>query len=193
MKTITNNNTTTLRFHTGRGGQFYNSGHTVFVDTMKFYDFINLEPNHLFASYTNTSELSKTVENKPNLFELLMDHPEKFEERTGMSIGEPCLNDGNGNTMLIQSEAEQEIGSLNWDGEYNTTKIIYLKDASQRQLELVLKSSGYNKESILQEFFDDCTDLDIDWRKFNDNYEALIHEYFNYQNIDLEDFYTNKN
>ena len=54
---------------------------------------------------------------------------------------------------------------------------------------LINESREWNKENVLVEFFNECTDLVIDWKRFNGNYEDLITNYFSFPNFDLEDFY----
>lgn len=87
----------------------------------------------------------------------------EFEKRTGLELGEKIYVDCNGSQLITLEEAERGIGTIDWDGEYDTDVCMLLSDCDENDLKLILESQ-------------ECEDL--------------IEEYFNFPNVDVEDFYN---
>jgi len=95
--------------------------------------------------------------------------------------------DCNGGELITVAEVETGVGILDWDGDYDTDVCKFLEDCSEDELIKVL-GAGY--EYIIREYFDECTDLGINWSAFNGDYEGLIEEYFNFgYSLDISDFF----
>lgn len=195
---MTNSNKTIVYFHTGRGGRFNNSGFKTFcglknivevlqiADTSGQWSFINPKNhNKIYSSLTN-----KNCTNLISLYEKCQDSNDfsEFEKKTGLEVGENYYNDHNGNLLISVKEAEIGVGSISWDGDFDTDNCIYLANCDESELMLILNSNEWGKEDLIKEFFDG-KDLKIDWSKFDGNYSALIYEYFNFE-VNIEDFYT---
>ena len=100
-------------------------------------------------------------------------------------------SDSNGNHIIDASEVEEGVGVLNWDNEYDTDICQYLDDCDEEELSLIERSREWNREYLLQEFFDNNFETKIDWAKFNGNFSDLIYEYFNSE-ISIEEFYESE-
>lgn len=159
-------NKTIVYFHTGRGGHFNNAGHRTFQGTK------------------NISEVLSLCDSS-NQWSFRRDRDEKGR------FCAPYYADQNGNYIISEKELETGVGQLEWDANYDTDTCFLLSECDESDLMLILESNEWNKENVLVEFFNECTDLVIDWRKFNGDYEALIHDYFNFT-ISVEDFYNEK-
>lgn len=190
-------NKTIVFFHTGRGGRYYNGGHTTFCGTKNIGEVLSMNDSgkrHSFLNKENYFEVYKKVENLDNLKKLLEDCTDKgdyseFENKTGLDLGEDIYTDCNGVQIITAAEVEAGTGTLNWDNEYDTDTCIYLSDCGKDELQMIADSGEWNKESLLQEYFDSETDLKIDWEKFNGDYTNLIDGYFDDTSFDITDFY----
>jgi hypothetical protein len=148
-------NKTLVSFHIGRGGKYYNGGHLSFIGFKSIREIIMYEDSNLFISYENYYEISKLVENKPNLRELLekcydLDNFEEFERRTKLKVGQPIYADCNGNELIKFSEVETGCGRLNFDNEYNTDYVKHLEDCDEHECELIL--ADYFTSNEVQEY-----------------------------------------
>lgn len=143
MKT-NNIKNTIVGFHTGRGGRFYNAGHVKFIGECKISDFTS----DLFLRYENELELYNNIKHLPNLlkkFEWCQDNNDfSFFINKGFQLGERMyFGCGGQNVGLTEKEAQEGVGVINIDNDYDTTVCVYLKDCSEDQLELILNYSGY--------------------------------------------------
>jgi hypothetical protein len=190
-------NTTIVYFHTGRGGRFYNAGFVTFKGVKNIKEVLSMQDSKFFLNYENEAEIRKTLEKKNlnNLIELFDKCNDKedfteFESKTGLEVGELFYTDGNGTKLISHEEAKTGIGCLNWDYEYNTDNCFYLQDCSEQELRLIFESDYWDKIDLLKQYFDDCTDLTIDWELFDTEiFLDLISDYFNNSNIDIQDFF----
>ena len=197
----TNTTSTIVYFHIGRGGRFFNSGHRTFCGAKNIIEVLQANDsngNWNFINRENASDVRKKLENKglTNLIELFEECQDndndfaEFEKRTGLNLGELCYTDSNGNVIITVAEAETGIGVLCYDGDYDTDICKYLHECDEYDLLKIADSNEWNKEKLLKEYFDNHTDLKIDWSKFNDNYTGLIEEYFLGFPFEMEDYYN---
>ena len=196
---MTNTKNTIVYFHTGRGGRFHNAGHTTFCGDKNILQVIQMNDSgkrHSFLNKENQVEIynllkERDLENLLELFEKCSDNNDfsMFTKRTGLDLGEEVYTDCNGNQIITVTEVESGVGTLNWDYEYDTDKCIFLSDCDEEDLKLIATSDEWNKESLIEEFFNDFTDLKIDWARFNGEYATLIDDYFNFPEVNIEDYY----
>ena len=194
-------NQTILHFHTGRGGRFHNEGHVTYCGTSDIVEVLqNLDcgKHNSFINYENEIEIFKTLEKRDlrnliKLFEKCRDKSDftEFTAKTGLELGDQWYFNSNGDKIISVEEAEQGLGRLNWDGSYDTDVCMLLSDCSESDLKIILRSEQYDKHELIQQYFDENTKIKIDWAKFDsDRYADLINDYFNFNGIDAEDFYT---
>ena len=157
-------NKTIVYFHTGRGGRFNNAGHRTFQGTKNIGEVLSLcDSSNQWSFLKNRDEKGRFCA--------------------------PYYADQNGNYLISEKEVISGVGQLEWDGIYDTDTCFLLSECDENDLMLINESREWNKENVLVEFFNECTDLVIDWKRFNGNYEDLITNYFSFPNFDLEDFY----
>ncbi len=190
-----------LHFHTGRGGRFYNGGHTTFCGEKNIIQVLQMADESgkwNFINRENEIEIFKMLEkrgleNLVALFEKCRDNDDFsiFERKTGLELGEKVYQDSNGNTIISVEKAETGVGVLNFDNEYDSDECMLLQDCSEAELAMIADSSEWNKESLLQEYFDNNRDLKIEWKKFDsDRYDDLIADYFNLSSVVVDEFYS---
>lgn len=191
-------NKTIVFFHTGRGGRFNNSGHVTFCGTKNIEEVLQLNDsgkNNSSITKENAQEIYEMLKgrNLPNILELFEkcrdeDDYSEFERKTGLELGEDIYADFGGTQIITLEEVETGVGILNWDNDYDTDECKFLADCEEKELQLISDSDKWDKESIVQEFFNGCTDVKMDWNKFNGNYNDLITAYFNFEVVP-EEFY----
>jgi hypothetical protein len=191
---------TIVFFHIGRGGRFNNAGYKDFCGAKNITEVLQLNDsgkNWNFISRENESQIYEELDkrgltNLMQLFEKCRDNDDfsEFEKRTGLQLGEQYHTNQNGGLLISVAEAETGVGRLEWDGSYDTDICQYLHDCDQDELLLIANSNEWNKENLLQEFFNNHTDLEIDWSKFNDDYVGLIEEYFGMLSVCIEEYYN---
>lgn len=158
-------NKTIVYFHTGRGGRFNNAGHRTFQGTKNIGEVLSLCDSSGHWSF-------------------LVNRDEKGR------FCEAFYTDGNGNYLISEKEVISGVGQLEWDSIYDTDTCFLLSECDENDLKLINESREWNKENLLVEFFNECTDLVIDWSKFNGDYEDLIHNYFSFSEIDVTEYYN---
>lgn len=143
-----------------------------------------------FISWENYSDILDNLKEKEltNLLELLEKSREdedfsEFERKTGLSLGKKIYVDQNGNYLI---DYDSQTGVIEWDIN-DVDEIKYLKDCDNQELKLIFKSFEPGKIELLKEYFDKYTDIEVNWDRFNGDFERLIDEY---ENIDIEEFYT---
>lgn len=147
-----------------------------------------------FISWENYSDILDNLKDKEltNLLELLEKSREnedfsEFEKKTGLSLGKKIYVDQNGNYLI---DYDAQTGVIEWDIN-DVDEIKYLKDCDYQELNLIYKSSEPGKIDLLKEYFDEYTDIEVNWDRFNGDFERLIDEYFyRFENINIEEFYT---
>jgi hypothetical protein len=190
---------TIVYFHIGRGGRYHNSGHKTFNGTKNLSEVLSLCDSYdqwSFLAKENQSEIysmlkKRNLENLLELFEECINNSDftKFEERTGLQLGEDVYVTGDGNYIVSESDIENGIGVLNWDNDYDTDICQYITDCDEEELLLIANSNEWNHKDLLEEFFDKNCEIQINWSTFNGNYKDLIYEYFNSE-IVIENFYN---
>lgn len=111
---------TLMAFSIGRGGRYNNQGHLSFLDQDKS-----------IAEYTD------------KLF--ITDRDSKGRFIT------PEYTDAGGHFVgLTLKEAETGCGSINIDGDYDTTYVCKLKDCSEEELRAILDSDRYYSTDVRQ-------------------------------------------
>jgi hypothetical protein len=179
---------TIVYFHIGRGGRFHNSGYKTFRGEKNIEQVLQMADSSgqwSFPAKENESEIRSTLEKRDltNLLELFdrcndADDFSAFEKRTGFELGEDIYVNHNGEPLITKAEAETGIGSISWDGDYDTDTCHLLSDCDKAELQLIADSNEWNKNSLIQQYFDENTELVIDWAKFNGNYSELIAAHF---------------
>lgn len=187
---------TIVYFHTGRGGHFHNAGHVSFCGNKTILEVLQLkgDKHPTFLNKENQVEIYGMLKGRGNLIELFEQCADKgdftaFENKTGLKLGEDVYTDSNGSQMITVAEAESGVGGLNWDEGYDTDVCMLLSECSDNELKIIANSDEWNKEGLLQEFFNDNTDLKIDWAKFDGRYSDLIDDYYNFPNVEVTDYY----
>ena len=173
-----NAGSTIVAFHTGRGGRYYNAGHVTFLGEKKISDFTY----DLFVRFENELDIYEAIDNRPNLLEKYYECSDKedfsFFEKLGFKIGEKIYTDGNGNPVgLTVSEADSGVGSINIDNDYNTTTCVFVKDLSDDDINIIIKSDVFDREYVLNEYAKYCgfEDYEIELMQYFDDYnETLI-------------------
>lgn len=193
-------NPTILYFHIGRGGTFNNSGHKSYQGTKNITEVLSLADSNgqwNFINRENSTEVrnllnKRNLTNLLSLFEKCQDNDNdftEFEQKTKLKLGKLYYTDGNGNLLISMEEAETGIGNIDWDGDYDTDICKHLHECNEEELKLIADSNEWDRESVLQEYFDNHTDLQINWSKFNEEYWQLIDDYYNNITFDVDDFY----
>jgi len=160
----TKKNETIVYFHTGRGGSFNNGGHRTFQGTK------------------NIGEVLSMCDSG-NRWSFLQTHDKKGH------FCAPYYADQNGNYLISEKEVNTGVGQLEWDTIYDCDNCFLLNDCDENDLKIILESREWNKEDVIVEFFNECTDLTVDWSRFNGDYEELINAYFNHSTFDIEELY----
>ena len=160
---------TILYFHMGRGGRFYNGGHRT------------------YCGKKNIGEvLSLCDSGKHWVFIHERDDKGRFCK--------PYYADQNGNFLIYVEDVKSGIGQLDWDGIYDTDICMTLSDCDMYDLNLVLDSNEWDKEETIKEYFDEHTELKVDWSKFDkDLFYSLILDFFNGYVIDVDEYYLVEN
>jgi hypothetical protein len=154
METL--NNTTEksgiiVAFHTGRGGRFYNAGHTTFIGEKKISEFTD----SLFIRFENEQEVIGKFSNEQvsnAVAEAI--HEEDFETLAKFGIAKSNLGnqeyfDGVGSPVgLTVNEANEGVGCINIDNEYDTTCACYIEDCSDEQIEMIIAYHGYKSYEL---------------------------------------------
>lgn len=159
-------NNTILYFHIGRGGTFNNSGIMSFHGDKNIQEVLNICDSAKQWSFFST------------------------RDEKGRFIT-PSYFDQNGNFLITEKEVNSGIGKLDWDGDYDTDVCMYLRDCGERELLAIFKSDEFNKEELIKEYFDECTDLNVDWKNFNRLFGDLITDYFQFSDCDINQYYIN--
>lgn len=190
MSTI---NKTIVAFHVGRGGRFNNQGFTKFIGDKNINEFTD----KLFDAFENEQEVCKKIEGKPKLtalFDVIRENEDpkdiEFFKIHGLDLGKKVYVDSNRNKVGLDVENDG-TGTIDIDGEYDTTYAKYLKDCSEQELLLIATSKTWNAIPLVEEFFNEFTDLVFDWDKFDGDYPILVLDYFNLENLDVTDYYNN--
>lgn len=149
------NITTIVAFHIGRGGRHYNQGFLSFIGEKRIDQFTSdlfLNPKNLndFKDHENFDEASEKgqcildLASNEDYQSLLNLYGISKEE-----IGEMWWFDNNGNSKISYADANSGIGKIDLDGEYDTTYTCYIEDCDQEELELIMKSNYSN--SLVQQ------------------------------------------
>jgi hypothetical protein len=188
---------TILHFHTGRGGRYYNGGHTTFRGVRDILDVLDYCGDDIFTKFENEAAIFNKLDSDkhPNLIALFEDCKcaedfTDFERRTGLKLGEKYYTDTSGQLLISEAEAADGVGRLNFDGQYDTDTCIYLHECGENDLKIILESNEYNNEDLVKEYFDNHTDLSVDWSKFDGDFSELIRAYFNDAILDIANFYN---
>lgn len=143
---MTNNsdNRIVVAFHIGRGGQFHNPGHKTYKGEINFTQLCN--------------------SNDQYLYEVNRDSNGRFCR--------PYLIDAGGNTAVTPDDYGKEVGSIDYDGEYDTWVCQYIEDCSDTELTMIYEAAetwtdAYDyaknelrKNGMIEEDTDpDCDDL----------------------------------
>jgi hypothetical protein len=133
-----------IGFHTGRGGRFYNGGHTVCIGETNINNFTN----DLFDRYENEFELRKLIGKRNNLNNLADENIELLAGKLNFNLGKKVWFDCNSNPVGLDVNNEG-IGTIDNDGIYDTLSCKYLEDLSDTELKLILEFQGYIDSEII--------------------------------------------
>src|SRR5574343_1606011 len=157
-------NETIVYFHVGRGGKFNNQGYKSFHGCKEISEILTLcDSGNKWSFWRNRDNKGKFIS--------------------------PAYFDQNGNFIISEKDVKSGVGILDWDGSYDTDICSYLRDCDEHELLLIIQSNEYNKENLIKEYFNECTDLNVDGLKFNGMYSDLITDYFNFSDCDINDYY----
>lgn len=156
---------TILYFHVGRGGMFNNGGHCTYKGTKNIGEVLSLCDSGNRWSYIR-----------------------ERDEKGRFCV--PYYVDQNGNFLIDVKDVESGVGKLDWDTIYDTDICFKISQCDQNDLKIILNSNEWDKEEVIKEYFDNYTDLEMVWGKFNGDFEDLIENYFTYSNIDVTDYYN---
>lgn len=110
-----------VAFHKGRGGKYHNAGHLTFIGEKNFQDLILM--------------------NSENIFEKNRDENGKFCN--------PYLTDWSGNN-ITDDDIRGEVGTLDFDGQYDTDIAKYIEDCADWELEKIATSDQYRSPKLLE-------------------------------------------
>lgn len=158
---------TILYFNMGRGGRFYNGGHRTYHGKKTIGEVLSLCDSGKRWSFVHER-----------------DEKGRFCK--------PYYADQNGNFLIYVKDVETGVGTLDWDGIYDTDACLKLSECDGNDLKLILESNEWDKEDVIKEYFDNHTDLDVKWQYFNGDYEDLIQNYFSFSQIDISGFYIDE-
>lgn len=146
-------NETIVAFHIGRGGRFNNSGYTTFLGEKRIGDFTD----NLFTRFQNENEILETLSEdvRDEFKDLCVDENYiVLEDKFGVT--KEMLGDIEyycGASMqevgLLRKEVEEGVGTIDIDGEYNTTYTTCLEDCDRSELLVLAKS---NEWELLKEY-----------------------------------------
>lgn len=171
-----NAGTSIVAFHTGRGGRFYNAGHTTFLGEKKISEFTY----NLFVIFEKEDDILSAIGDRPNLIEKFEECKNKkdfsFFEKLGLNAGEQIYTDGNKPVGLSVAEAESGVGRIDIDGEYNTTSTCLVSDLSDSDIEIIIKSDVFDREYVLNEYAKYCgfEDYEIELMQYFEDYEKAL-------------------
>lgn len=143
---------TLMAFHTGRGGRFNNAGHTTFIGEGKS---INEFTSDLFLNFENTKEVVRDAEDRgldvSNVLDAIADATNGNNTpftRMGFDVqdlGALVWADCNGNEVGLNFENDG-TGSIDLDGQYNTTTVDFLENLSENEAQMVLDSNTWKSQ-----------------------------------------------
>lgn len=91
---------------------------------------------------------------------------------------------------LSVKEAATGVGCINLDNDYDTTYAIYLQDVSEQELKLI---DAAHHSHLVKEYFDNFTNLNIDWSRITDDIiGTIIQDYFNGCITNIKDYYISE-
>jgi hypothetical protein len=156
---------TIVAFHIGKGGRFWNPGHVSYIGKHE----IGYFTDDLFCHYQFETEYRNIYSDYPNIIESLENFFDVGDGETSQDIMDKYpifrrLNiklkdlgvygyyDGSGNyTGLTQLEYESGVGSINIDGEYDTTYTKYIDDCDKDEMLLIINSDPYDLSELMKE------------------------------------------
>lgn len=104
-----------VAFHVGRGGRFYNPGHTTFIGEMNLQELVTKRSDYLFE--VNRDFLGRFCK--------------------------PFLTDCSGHVVLDSDSFNDEVGALDFDGTYDTDYCRYIEDCDEDELDIIRNSGEY--------------------------------------------------
>jgi len=144
-----------IAFHIGRGGRFNNQGYLTFIGEKNIGDFTE----DLFCNFENENDFKKRVgfesshENVKCILDCITyEDFDTLEENYGITkemLGEKVYYSSNGRPVgLTEKDVEIGIGSIDEDGQYDTTYTTYLYDLSEGEIEAIKRYNGYKSQDI---------------------------------------------
>lgn len=120
MNTKANNSGIYVAFHIGRGGQFYNAGHTTFIGEFDFQTLMIKRSDHLFIQ--NRDEKGRFCA--------------AFQ------------TDLNGRTMVEAANMNCLEGRIEWDGNYDTDVVKLIENCTDSELRIIAESTEWKSGDV---------------------------------------------
>lgn len=109
-----------VSFNIGRGGRFNNAGFKSYMGELNFQQLINLESNNCFVQTRDANG----------------------------RFCKPFITDCNGN-CVSDDDVNGEIGTLDFDGQYDTDYAKYIQDCTEQELDVIANSMWYKTQDLI--------------------------------------------
>ena len=157
---------TLVAFHVGRGGMFFNPGHTKFIGQDISIDNFTSD---LFPRFKNEGDFAdhENLDTKnANGADCLLDcftnqDYATLENEYGISkeqLGEYIYTDLNGSPVGLAVENDG-TGIIDIDRSYNTTYVTRLSEISEEEASLIIEYSGFKSYDVEQYIFEKFPNL----------------------------------
>lgn len=144
-----------VAFHTGRGGRFYNAGHTTFIGEKS----IDVFTSDLFIRFENENQVIPRIQENSILAKFESDILDAMSNNDLETLAEYGISKEElGNRIYYTSgghntglDVENDgTGCIDIDGEYNTTAACFIEDCSENEIELIIKNNDYKSAELCQ-------------------------------------------
>lgn len=139
---------------------------------------IDTYTNYLYVMYENQGYIYRKIKNKENLeklFDLATEDVgtknealQKFEKRTGLTFGEAYYCDCNNNSTGL-ALANDGTGTIDEDGDYNTTTVKKLEDCDEEDLLLIHNSNTYKSSDVEKYCYDKLLEANLIFEEDDEN------------------------
>jgi len=167
-----------VTFHIGRGGRFNNQGHKSFDGISDEQGLNNyLRNGSYFLNYSTEKReeaiewVKEEIEKKYNALLILCDDFEKQlrlaidedgynniinsigldEEDFQKQLGNKVWCDGNGTEIISEEEADNGIGEIDNDGDYDTHIWKEIQDCDECEINIIMSATGWEADEAQQE------------------------------------------
>lgn len=142
---------TIVTFQVGRGGRYFNGGHTTFYDDCPI-GHVHVVSEKLFSPVSHYDDDDCAVEDE--------DPEAEWTDCDGHEVG------------LTNAMIESGIGIIDIDGDYESYYSKYLEDCDENELLIILEDG---REYLIRQYIEENTDLKFDWKRLkSDKWKDLI-------------------